>query len=81
MGLVLILTVVDPTSFTNVFLADLFRTEWLRGSFPDVFFTVWFCTEWFRVFPNILLAALHADLFNVFHVEPASFLHVGLIWA
>ena len=81
MGLVLILTVVDPTSFTDVFLADWFRIEWLCRSFPDVFFTGWSCTGWSRVFPNVLLSALHADLFNVFHVEPASFLHVGLIWA
>ena len=87
MGLVLVLTVVDPASFTEVFF-----TGWFLGvrmlflllvgfptvflaSFPDVFFTVWFCTEWFRGnFPNVLSTFLYTDLFNVFHVESASVL-------
>jgi len=67
-GLVLVLTVVDTASFTEVFF-----TGWFFGlsmlffllvgfptvflaRFPGVFFTVWFCTEWFRGnFPNVLI--------------------------
>ena len=66
MGLVLVLTVVDPASFTEVFFAGWFfgvsmlfvllvgfPTVFLESS-PDVFFKVWFCTEWFRGnFPNV----------------------------
>ena len=89
----MVLTVLDPTSFTKVFFSGWFLNVSmlfvLLVGFPtvflanltDVFFTVWFFTGWFRVFPNVFLAILYADLFNVFHGEPASFLHVGLIWA
>ena len=94
MGLVLVLTVVDPASFTEVFFAGWFfgvsmlfvllvgfPTIFL-ASFPDVFFTVWFCTEWFRGnFPNVLIAVLYTDLFNVFRVEPASVFHRELMRA
>ena len=94
MGLVLVLTVVDPASFTEVFFAGWFfgvsmlfvllvgfPTVFL-ASFPDVLFTVWFCTEWFHGnFPNVLIAVLYTDLFNVIHVEPASVLHGELMWA
>ena len=87
MGLVLVLTVVDTASFTEVYF-----TGWFFGvsmlflllvgfptvflaSFPDVFFTVWLCTEWFRGnFPNVLITVLYTDFFNVFHVESASVL-------
>ena len=94
MRLVLVLTVMDPASFTEVFFVVWFfgvsmlfvllvglPTVFL-ASFLDVSSTVWFCTEWYRGnFPNVLIAVLYTDLFNVFHVEPASVLHGELMWA